>query len=108
MLKLYLITELPYWTRVLAWCAVLFVSCTALVSDVVPEHDALPDGTGACGKRQGGQAMTVQWVVQGLYDKAIGWEAVCPAESLADAEARLREYQEREPMFQHRIVEEEP
>ena len=50
--------------------------------------------------------MIIQWVVQGLYDEGLGWETVYPAESLEDAEARLREYQEHEPTFQHRIVEE--
>jgi len=42
------------------------------------------------------------YVVQGQY--GYGWEDVTAEESLKEGNARLKEYQENEPMTAHRII----
>ncbi len=44
--------------------------------------------------------------IQGYYGEQHGWESVCSENNREDAEQRLAEYNENEPEFRHRIVEE--
>ena len=41
--------------------------------------------------------------VQGYYGPEHGWEDVCEEETHAEAQDRLREYDENEPQYRHRI-----
>ena len=41
------------------------------------------------------------WVVQGNYGQ--GWEDVTAEDTRAEAIERLREYQENEPQYAHRV-----
>ena len=43
------------------------------------------------------------YAVQGYYSRHYGWETVCEEETRAEAIGRLREYDENEPQYAHRI-----
>lgn len=43
----------------------------------------------------------VEWEIQGNYGQ--GWEMVTTEDNQADARQRLREYNENEPQYPHRI-----
>jgi hypothetical protein len=43
-----------------------------------------------------------QYEIQGNYGQ--GWEAVCAESTRKEARARLKEYNENEPQYPHRIV----
>ena len=45
-----------------------------------------------------------EYAVQGRYEGPHGWEDVCVEDTQAEADARLREYDENEPQRAHRIV----
>lgn len=41
--------------------------------------------------------------VLGRYSSQYGWEAVCTEDNLKDAKERLKEYNENEPEYPHKI-----
>ena len=45
-----------------------------------------------------------EYVVQGHYGDEHGWEDVCAEESRTEAAERLREYNENEPQYRHRVI----
>jgi len=44
------------------------------------------------------------WIVQGKYPGVHGWEDLSSEETRKDARARLKEYLENEPEYQHRLI----
>lgn len=48
--------------------------------------------------------MNPEYVVQGRYDRRHGWEDLVTETTRAEAVQRLKEYEENEPMYLHRIV----
>lgn len=46
----------------------------------------------------------MEYVVQGKYSGYYGWEDLTAETDLAEAEARLAEYDENEPTVRHRIT----
>lgn len=50
--------------------------------------------------------MKTVYNIQGFYSKVYGFETVCTEESEKEANKRLKEYNDNEPMFEHRIVAE--
>ena len=46
--------------------------------------------------------MSIEYEIQGHYGQH-GWECVCTEETMAEARARLKEYDENEPGIRHRI-----
>lgn len=47
------------------------------------------------------EAPAFEWEVQGNYGQ--GWEMVCTEDNPGDARQRLREYNENEPQYLHRV-----
>ena len=46
----------------------------------------------------------VTWEVQGYYSKQYGWECLTSEDSKEAGLQRLREYNENEPQYRHRII----
>lgn len=44
-----------------------------------------------------------EYQVLGYYSSATGWEVLTAEETRSEAKDRLREYDEHEPMYPHRI-----
>lgn len=45
-----------------------------------------------------------QYVIKSLYDKAIGWEITTYCENYEEAKRDLKDYQENQPEYPHRIA----
>ena len=44
-----------------------------------------------------------EYSIEGYYGSRYGWEEVCTEDNLKDAKRTLREYNENEPQYPHRI-----